>query len=414
MSDHTDPDLAVQIRDILQNNVENLQQYGTEALDEADNWQKTFLTNLQGQMDGATQLNSLYENKYKDFFLQYPSNVDNAMEERHWIRFDVKKFDGQKMVIPDSQNAGDVAEADSFFGRLYQSGVEKATAVAKASINVPLSIATTSVNEFLNGVPLFGGAAKELIDSARSPENKKSKSRQLGSILLYAPFQRTDTSGFTWNTNSSTGFLGNNTRSAADASAQISTAINAGKSLIDGDSATSSANVQKFKSIASMYAGLQVSEAVSSVTGSYLPNLRNQLLRGGSVALNNHLESFFNDVQMRSFTFEFQLSPKTPDEARTIQQIIKMFKFAGHPGIIGDSDSFLSSHFQYPEVFDIEIYNEAQTHKILTCALTNMSTSYGGPTMNNTFYDLYPVQVTLSLTFTELEILDKIKVDAGY
>jgi hypothetical protein len=43
-----------------------------------------------------------------------------------------------------------------------------------------------------------------------------------------------------------------------------------------------------------------------------------------------------------------------------------------------------------------------------------MSATYGGDTMNLTFYDKYPVQITLSLTFTELEIIDKSKVDEGF
>ena len=88
-----------------------------------------------------------------------------------------------------------------------------------------------------------------------------------------------------------------------------------------------------------------------------------------------------------------------------------MFKYASHPAqYTGLGGVF----FAYPQVFDIEIFNENQTHKIQTSALTAMSTKYGGASANHTFYDKYPVETTIELTFTELQILDKDRIDKGF
>lgn len=347
-------------------------------------------------------LDALYNDKYKNFFLQYPANVDNAIEERHWIRFDVKKLEGQKLKTADTQNNSELVQESNFFADLIGKGVEKGAAVVKSAINAPFQLATTTANEFLNDVPLVGGVAKEFLGL------NQTKARGLGSILLYAPFQRTDTAGFTWETGAATGFLGNQFRGGVSGIAEtIRNVAGSAGNAIRGNAQ----DQQKFKEAIGIYGTLFGADLISSAVGNYAPRVRDQLLKGEGVAFNNHLESFFKDVQLRQFQFQFQLSPRTPQEARTIQEIIKMFKYAGHPE---QYEGLHGVFFAYPQVFDIEVYNESQTHKIGTSALTNMSATYGGDTMNLTFYDKYPVQITLSLTFTELEIIDKSKVDEGF
>lgn len=352
------------------------------------------------QHQGA--LDALYNDKYKNFFLQYPANVDNAIEERHWIRFDVKKLEGQKLKTADTQNNSELVQESNFFADLIGKGVEKGAAVVKSAINAPFQLATTTANEFLNDVPLVGGVAKEFLGL------NQTKARGLGSILLYAPFQRTDTAGFTWETGAATGFIGNQFRGGVSGIAE--TIRNVAGGTADAIRGNAQAQ-QQFKDAILTYGTLFGADTISAAVGNYAPRVRDQLLRGEGVAFNNHLESFFKDVQLRQFQFQFQLSPRTPQEARTIQQIIKMFKYAGHPE---QYEGLHGVFFAYPQVFDIEVYNESQTHKIGTSALTNMSATYGGDTMNLTFYDKYPVQITLSLTFTELEIIDKSRVDEGF
>jgi len=365
---------------------------------------------LASEQIGAERdaLNALYLDKYKNFFLQYPANVDNAVEERHWIRFDVQEIKGQTLETPDTKDDDKLKEPfDSkfggAFGKAIESGVERAVGGVKSAINVPGQLITRTANEFLNEIPVAGGLAKQFLSGSN-----ESKARGLGSILLYAPFSRTDTAGFQWQTNQSTGFIGQKFSSGVKGiSKTVRDVANASASALRGDAAAQGS----FAAAVGTYGALFGADEISKATGGFAPKVRDQLLKSEGVAFNNHVESFFSDVQMRSFEFTFQLSPRTPSEAREIQQIIKMFKYAGHPA---QYEGLSGVFFAYPQVFDIEIYNQDQTHKIGTSALTGMSTTYGGDTRNNTFYDNHPVQVNLSLRFTELEILDKDKVDKGF
>ena len=88
-----------------------------------------------------------------------------------------------------------------------------------------------------------------------------------------------------------------------------------------------------------------------------------------------------------------------------------MLKYAAAPGLVnGEFGVF----FAYPNVFEIEFYNEKQTHKIATSALTSISVDHAGSGTNSTFYDDYPVETNLTLSFTELEIMHKSKIERGY
>lgn len=373
------------------------------AVEEGGNYAADTFDELSSSLVGVSdKLEALYADKYKGFFLQYPRNVEDDIEERHWIRFDVQQINGQQLETPTTRDSSEFkSKASGFLGQAIEAGVEKASAVVKSAAALPGQIVTTTANDFLNDVPLVGGAAKEFLGL------KQSRARGLGSVLLYAPFTRTDTAGFQWK-QENTGLAGGQFSSGAKGvSDTIRNVTNQAAGYIRGGAADSGA----VGTAAAIYGTLFASDVVGKGFGNFATNIRSQVLRGAGAALNNHLESFFEDVKMRSFTFEFQLSPRTPEEAQEIQQIIKMFKYAGHPA---QYEGLAGVFFAYPQVFDIEIFNEQQTHKIGTSALTGMSTVYGGDTRNHTFYDKHPVQVTLSLQFTELEILDKDKIDRGY
>ena len=394
----------------LRERASNIASSGKEDLEaEVDAFQ-------EGMAEHRNKLDSLYADKYKNFFLQYPANVDNAVEERHWIRFDVKDIRGQQIRSPETEDSSEKIASvtkkpkETFLGKAAESAAEKATATIKKVVAVPGQIVTTTANEFLNDIPLFGGVAKDFLGL------NKSQARGLGSILLYAPFQRADQAGFVWQTKAA-GKLGSQApemaRGALRTISDITSSVTSGnfKEAAGQISTTFDGALQSTMQNGAIFGTLFGADALSALSGTYAPALRDQILREQGVAFNNHMESFFSDVSLRKFNFEFLLSPRTPDEAREIQQIIKMFKYAGHPA---QYQALHGVFFAYPQVFDIEFFNEDQTHKIGTSALTNMSTVYGGPTMNNTFYDKYPVQVTLSLEFTELEILDKSRVDQGF
>ena len=136
-----------------------------------------------------------------------------------------------------------------------------------------------------------------------------------------------------------------------------------------------------------------------------------QSYKNSGKAVNPHMEMFFENVDFRSFTFDFKLAPRNAPEARAIREIINLFKWAAAPSYQGSGGGVF---FIYPNTFEITFFNENETHKVATCCLTGVNVNYTGTGVNSTFYDNYPLETQLNLTFTELEIMHKGRIDEGY
>ena len=109
--------------------------------------------------------------------------------------------------------------------------------------------------------------------------------------------------------------------------------------------------------------------------------------RMGGIAINNNLELLFNGPNLRIFNFNFQMRPRSEDEAIEIRDIIRIFKKAMAPEV-SESNLFLKT----PDVFEIKyIHNETATkekgqdqqgqdqpylNKIKTCAMQSFNVNY--------------------------------------
>lgn len=141
----------------------------------------------------------------------------------------------------------------------------------------------------------------------------------------------------------------------------------------------------------------------------------NFLKRREGLALNPNSAMIFDSINFRKFQFDFQLFARTKDESESIRQIIKVFKWAMHPSLnTGDGGS---TWLALPHVFDIKLKtpDDKYMFNIQQSALTNMDVQYGG-TEAMSFFDetKAPVEITMSLEFTELAILTKERVLQNY
>lgn len=129
------------------------------------------------------------------------------------------------------------------------------------------------------------------------------------------------------------------------------------------------------------------------------------LSRLTGAVFNPNLELLFQGPELRTFNFNFNLSPRRELESTQIKRIINFFK-RNMAVQRTPSELFLKA----PNVFDIEYkLNGKELHpslnKIKYCALTSCSVDYTPSNSYMTFNDGLgtPVQYTLSLTFQELE-----------
>ena len=125
-------------------------------------------------------------------------------------------------------------------------------------------------------------------------------------------------------------------------------------------------------------------------------------------AINNNLELLFNGPTLRSFTFNFKLTPREKDEANDIKEIIRLFKRGMSPAL-SKSGLFLAA----PNVFKIKyIYtgngSKSDPHpylnRIKVAALRDFSVNYT-PDGNYMTYgaDGSMTQYDLSMTFGEID-----------
>ena len=133
-------------------------------------------------------------------------------------------------------------------------------------------------------------------------------------------------------------------------------------------------------------------------------------------------EMMFRGTGRRSFSFSFTFIPKDRTETKIVHDIIKEFK-------IGMSPTFKTSgstrEMTIPDVFSIQymhINSQNQyINKIGKCYLKTMDVSYGGDKFVTYNEDMLaeldgvaPQKTTISLSFQELEIMDRTLVEAGY
>lgn len=133
----------------------------------------------------------------------------------------------------------------------------------------------------------------------------------------------------------------------------------------------------------------------------------NVLTRTTGAVLNSNMELLFNGPQLRSFNFQYVMTPRDKKEALDCKQIIRMFKKAMAPKL-QQGNLFLYT----PNVFFIDFIHKNDTHPFLNrikpAALTQFGVSYTPDGAYMTYEDGSPVAYELSFSFQELEpIYDK-------
>jgi hypothetical protein len=114
---------------------------------------------------------------------------------------------------------------------------------------------------------------------------------------------------------------------------------------------------------------------------------------------NPHTALLFNNVQLRTFTFQWKLSPRSEAQSRNLNKIINMLKRAMHPSFAGGGFAL-----EYPNLFTVEFNNDKEG--IVTVDYAFLQDFQINPTPNGQVYyrNGYPSIVEMSMTFKETRI----------
>ena len=237
----------------------------------------------------------------------------------------------------------------------------------------------------------------------------KTTTRISDSIALYLPANVTDNLSARYD-DSPTGIMG---MAAKDMKEFSDIARQTGKKDYEELGLRGAAALKTFSEEALKRFGSALAESLAGAEGA-IP-LANRVF---GQADNPFVEVFFNTMNVRSFTYNFNFAPRNEDETNEIQQIIQLFRFHMAPELQLDN----SRYYTLPATFDIHYMFKAENdagyendyfNRIGTCVLENVSTNYT-PNGVKSFGDGAPTQITMSLTFRETEVLTKEKINAGY
>ena len=127
------------------------------------------------------------------------------------------------------------------------------------------------------------------------------------------------------------------------------------------------------------------------------------------VAVNPKKEVLFKDLGFRSFEFSYMLSPKNAMESSTIQEIIRTLRYYALPELNPNK-----LFYTFPAEFEIALMKGGSENpalpKIATCILKDVGVQYSGGSTWASFPDGLPPMVSLTLSFMELEIIDRGRV----
>lgn len=123
--------------------------------------------------------------------------------------------------------------------------------------------------------------------------------------------------------------------------------------------------------------------------------------------------AIFKSVNIREFSFTFNMLPKNRDEAREIENIIKFFRTELYPETINIGS--IPVAYKFPNKFAISIQyggKEVAT-KILNSYLRNFQSNYNPNAMS--FYEGgYFQETQITMSFVEARTLDKKDIMGGY
>ena len=158
------------------------------------------------------------------------------------------------------------------------------------------------------------------------------------------------------------------------------------------------------KSVTNISATLKTAGIPEALSASVVKNLTgiNVLGRESGVVINSNIELLFSGPRLRSFTFNFRLSPRDTTEAESILKIIRTLK-QGMSAKKAADFLFVKS----PHTFFLGYYKGAELQPYMNrfkeCALTSMSVQYAPDGPFATFTDGSMTSYGMSLTFQELE-----------
>ena len=193
------------------------------------------------------------------------------------------------------------------------------------------------------------------------------------------------------------GLKDNNQQSWGNAELNPVQAVGAQLALAAFNSADAAGSL--LKNVAGDMGSAGMDDAAQKLIAGQITGAGGQLIKRSGALINPNVELLFNKPELRSFQFSFNLSPRNPQEAQTVKQIIRTFKQASAP-----RRTVKGYFLRTPLIYQIEYINNAfNLNRFKECAMTSFQTDYTPNGNYSTFSDGTMTQYKIQMSFTELD-----------
>jgi len=151
----------------------------------------------------------------------------------------------------------------------------------------------------------------------------------------------------------------------------------------------------------------QLSSQAAAIFGGNVSLNQIQARTDGTI-FNPNIELLFNGPTLRSFKFQFKMTPRNDDEMKQIKSIIRSFKKNMSPKTVTTKENAAGTLFlKTPSIFELTYMQGGKKHNFLhnfkQCFLENMSVNYTGEGTYSTYDDGTPISMIMDLQFKETE-----------
>jgi hypothetical protein len=342
------------------------------------------------------------ENEYSYGSLRYPLNLGTTEEFGHYILFHIFERTNSKYHGP--QEVEQIIAAGTPFQRKEKKIVKKANLEFSEGV-VRQQDDDTIANVYKR--------QDDALSKSISGGLRKSKRlvRTKDTIALYMPNGMKADYAVSYKNSElgMAGILAPDLAGVSNMDQLVSTLKASGTGAAIRDTIADALAVGATTKVAGFLSGADVEGATRKILGK---------------ALNPALEAIFTGVDLRNFDFNFRFTPRNESEFRTVDAIIKLFKFHMMPERVPGQN--IGRHLIFPSEFDLQFMfggvENAWIPFASSCVLKNMNVSYG-PGGESQFLQPIdvpggkappPSEINMSLSFTETEIMTKEKIAEGF
>lgn len=334
-----------------------------------------FYPDSQGPLAGAL------ENPYETVSLQYPRDL-NSSRKGHSVLFTM--FETKTDTIQDVIN-----KVEEIAGRVKDTAIKEYDELAARS--------TQAMQRMVENPSTF---VEETIESGRAAVQKNFENISEGAKKLLAGEYTTATIN-----------VGTRVRNLQSAAIQLYMPENVQFEYTSQYETFSLADAIGSAHIPLVSAGAR---AITSIIDKGGNTAARGLLNYAGYVFNPQQQMMFEGIDFRNYAMSFTFTPFSSGETETVKKIIKTFREHAAPTIIRSIGGFF---FNPPSVFQIKYLHNGDENqylpKLKRCVLENVSVDYS-PNGWSAFGDGSPTQITMTLAFREIELVDRKDIQNGY